>query len=465
MLSTLIKKEGKQYNVSGWLMALFSLPFIVWQMGILFFSGTTMSLFGRTPIPLSEDDTVVVIAAGYVASIVFLCLFPRKAIIAERVLMPLALAATVLMLFPFSSSVITVLFYISAFCCVFSIGTMLSIAAHQLTVGTVWRDGIISMVGGGILVAVLQNDFVKVDFTVFTVFSVVFIAMQTVFYYLLPAKIEAVYISRENKREMPGILFIGIWLIIAFSAILICFASSFAESIKNGVSVIYLSAAAFAALLYVLRKKLGVRSVRVFGIFFALSVFGFALAHLSLIIPALRIIACVFLGLMVVLANLWLYFAAVSFGVYPLHYIGAIGAGTGLVLALVHSGLLELLRDNLPLLYGLYAVLSVALLLVYFFLEPYFSHAWNKARAEKPSERNAATLTKEAAAEIAAKEPLAGLSEQERILAGLILDGHSETSAARIMNITLNTQKGYRKNLYTKLDIHSKRELFEIMNK
>ena len=52
------------------------------------------------------------------------------------------------------------------------------------------------------------------------------------------------------------------------------------------------------------------------------------------------------------------------------------------------------------------------------------------------------------------------LSEKERQLAALILQGHAESSIASTMGITLNTQKSYRKNLYNKLEIHSKRELF-----
>lgn len=55
------------------------------------------------------------------------------------------------------------------------------------------------------------------------------------------------------------------------------------------------------------------------------------------------------------------------------------------------------------------------------------------------------------------------LSQQEGNLARLILAGYSEGQIAKEMNISLNTQKGYRKNLYCKLDIHSKRELFKLM--
>lgn len=54
------------------------------------------------------------------------------------------------------------------------------------------------------------------------------------------------------------------------------------------------------------------------------------------------------------------------------------------------------------------------------------------------------------------------LSEKERQLAGLILQGYTESTIAATMGITVNTQKSYRKNLYNKLEIHAKRELFEL---
>lgn len=453
----LISKQGDQYSISGSLLVLFSTPFIVWQMGVLFFSGTTMSLFGRTPIPLTKADTSLVIAAGYIASIIAICLIPRKIVWVERIVTPAALFATLMMLFPFSQEAITALFYISAFCCVFSIGAMMSVATQHFTVETTWRDGIISMVAGGAIIAVLQNDFIKADFTVFTILSVLLIAMQTVFYYLIPAKIEVPYANRDSGDKT--VLFAGAWLINGFSTLLVCFASSYAESTANGVSVLYLSAAAMAVLLYRLRKKGG---SRVFGIFFAVAVFGFVLAYLSMQLPALRLAACVFLSPVVVLGNLWIFFGAVAFRAYPTRFIGAIGAGMGLGLALFHSGLLTLLRDNTALLYGVYAALSVALLLIYYFMEPYFTHERNKAQKRAADAAAPEPLPDED--DKKPLEPFAGLSEQERALANLILDGYTETSAAKRMNITLNTQKGYRKNLYAKLEIHSKRELFELVN-
>ena len=160
------------------------------------------------------------------------------------------------------------------------------------------------------------------------------------------------------------------------------------------------------------------------------------------------------------MANLWVFFGAIAFRVYATRFIGAIGAGMGLVLAMLHSGLLETLRDNISLLYGVYAALSVALLLIYYFMEPYFTYAWRAQRKSSPD----TAPTEMPQVSVKVKDPFAALSEQEQILVSLILDGHTESSIAKLMNITLNTQKSYRKNVYAKLDIHSKRELFDLEN-
>ncbi len=455
------KTANRQYQIGSALLLLFSTPFIVWQMGIMYYSGTTMSLFGRTPILLEPNYTMPVIVSGYLVSILLISLFPRKVIIMERVAMSAALIATIGMLFPFPPVVITAMFYLSTFVCVFSIGVMCSIAAQHFTIDTTWRDGILSMIIGGIFIAVLQNERIIVDAKVFTILSVVLVGAQTVFYFIIPSQIEVTYIDKKNRTKTPWILFIGVWLISGFATFLICLASSFAENVRGGISVLYLSAAVMAVMMYLIYRRKNFGSVRVYGGFFAISVFGFVLAYLSLHVRGLQIVACILLGFVVVLANMWLFFAAVSFRVYQTKLIGVIGAAMGLVLAGIHAGLLEILRDNLPLLYGIYAVVSVALLLVYFFMEPYFLRMWSKS-GKKPLDREKQEATHK---QEVLPHQLEVLSQQERILAELILDGHTETSAAKMMNITLNTEKGYRKSIYMKLDIHSKRELFALVNK
>jgi DNA-binding CsgD family transcriptional regulator len=57
------------------------------------------------------------------------------------------------------------------------------------------------------------------------------------------------------------------------------------------------------------------------------------------------------------------------------------------------------------------------------------------------------------------------LAGQEIRLAELIVQGYNNSEIMKILDITGNTVKGYRKSLYSKLQIHSRRELFELLEK
>ena len=58
--------------------------------------------------------------------------------------------------------------------------------------------------------------------------------------------------------------------------------------------------------------------------------------------------------------------------------------------------------------------------------------------------------------------PSFNLSEQELRVAGLVLRGYTYTGIADALNIRPNTVKTHQKNIYFKLDINTKRELFAI---
>jgi len=57
------------------------------------------------------------------------------------------------------------------------------------------------------------------------------------------------------------------------------------------------------------------------------------------------------------------------------------------------------------------------------------------------------------------------LLEGELDIAGLIMLGYKNNDIARETRYTLNTVKSYRKNLYSKLQIHETRELFMMAKK
>lgn len=106
-------------------------------------------------------------------------------------------------------------------------------------------------------------------------------------------------------------------------------------------------------------------------------------------------------------------------------------------------------------------------MLGYYFAEPFFLYNLKNINNKNVEKKDIGDSIKEIeiSDKVLEKEEkvLRTLSLQEQNLVKLILQGYSETEIAKEMNIKLNTQKSYRKNVYSKLGIHSKRELFLLM--
>ena len=79
-----------------------------------------------------------------------------------------------------------------------------------------------------------------------------------------------------------------------------------------------------------------------------------------------------------------------------------------------------------------------------------------------PSSTKNSTKLKESSPSIPEEDQYTPLTPQEKVLVDLILKGYTGVSIAKIMNISVETQKSYRKNIYSKLAIHSKEELFRL---
>lgn len=434
-------------------------------MGVVFFSSQVLSLFGRIPFKLNDNIMFGIIAAGYIFSMLFMAVIPRKIIIVQRITLIIAFFTTFFALFPFGNEVVSLMFYITSFCCVFSIGTMSSEATLLFSLDTAWRDGIIGIAIGGIGIAFLQNEIIKINFSIFMIFSLIFIALLLYFHFKLPSKILVEFTSKKTNFKKPKIQLFGIFLLIILSTAFLLMATSIAETVQQGVSVMYGSASILAIVLFVFRKKNN--SDRIFSVYIMLTPMGFVCSIISTKITEFGLIACIFFGFSVVLSCLYLFFLVTAFSFYPSRYIAVQGTFIGFILALIHSFGIEMFRNNLTFLYDIYLILSFGLMLGYYFAEPFFLYNLKNINNKNVEKKDIGDSIKEIeiSDKVLEKEEkvLRTLSLQEQNLVKLILQGYSETEIAKEMNIKLNTQKSYRKNVYSKLGIHSKRELFLLM--
>nr|WP_275061464.1 helix-turn-helix transcriptional regulator [Diplocloster modestus] len=173
---------------------------------------------------------------------------------------------------------------------------------------------------------------------------------------------------------------------------------------------------------------------------------------------------------------------------YPSRFISPWIIGLCLIGLLIHSALLEAFRDTPATLYIVYLVISVSVVILYLILEPYLIYSFRKGTSlavllspaeDVPAVRSTAvqvwepqpdtSCTAEAEAPAPPRETAVSvfdiLSGQELRVVELMQRGFSNREMAEVMKISENTVKGYRSTMYSKLQIHSKRELFALVEK
>ena len=173
-MNTDILKENEKKRISLSLPLLFCFSvFTVWQMGVVFFSSKSLSLDGKTPLPVTQDNSTAVIAVAYLVSILALIFFQKYSVVILRGTLTVSLVSMLLFYLPFSPEVIALFFYLQTFCCVFLIGFIGAVIINLFTLETELIDVAITSAVSGIAIALLQNDIFSVSYPIFHVVSII----------------------------------------------------------------------------------------------------------------------------------------------------------------------------------------------------------------------------------------------------------------------------------------------------
>jgi DNA-binding CsgD family transcriptional regulator len=398
---------------------------------------------------------------------------PHFVVWTERITAIIALVSALALYLPVSTEFLTAALYIQYACCCFMIGFETAIIVGLFTERTAVLHLSVAYGIANAFVAVLHNDFVKIGFPVFRLFSVIALAMMILFFFRLPGNVWTQSVKRTDGLTAPKTFFAGIMLWVGMSCCLILFGNAVAEGTPHGVSVFYLATALSCIAVYVFWMKFGVSPFRCLSVYVAVGAMGFILAIASLYIPALLIVACVFLGCGSVCLLFNPFFGVLLAKTYPSRFISPAIIGIAYLMVLIHSILLDLLRDNLPVLYIVYLIIAVGMVILYFIMEPYLMFSFrNKVITTEPAAINAAPIGETLTSELEnnwretlqanAVEPL---TDGELDIAGFIMLGYTNENIAKETRYAYNTVKSYRKNIYSKLDIHTTRELFQRANR
>ncbi len=458
----LFQNQERRREVPLWQLLCFVM-FCVWQMGFIYFIGPALNIDGRTPLPISPDNLTLLIVAGYVCSILTMILFPRAVIWLSRISTGVALLTAIGLFFPFSPAILTVLIYVQCFCCCYMIGFESATMVHYFTDNSVTKHLLVAYPVGYTLVALIQSDFLPMDFSLFRILTVIMLGLLLLFYIKFPSKSCIRFVKKSDNLVVPKRLLFGFLLFAFLGALLGVIAPAAAAEIKYGVFTAYLGCAVSSALLYLLYKKTGRHPITFVSYIIGISAVGYVLLVLSQYLPALGLVAAALIGVGMGACALLPLFALVVVKQYPSKFIVPGYIALAMLAVVVQSVLVEAFRESSILLNLSYLAVVIILAILYVLLEPNLLFAL-KRKFEEP--------TPEGAEEKESKTPpapipevLSILTRRELEIVDLISCGHSNGEIAKILIISEHTVKDHTKNIYRKLNVHSRFELTALVNK
>jgi DNA-binding CsgD family transcriptional regulator len=472
--SILAENERKRLDLGlPWLFC-FAM-FTAWQVGVFSYSGAALAVVGRLPLGMDSGNLMPLITAGYLISIAYMTIFPRRIVWAERVLSCLALVSAAALYLPFPSLPLTLLFLVQLLCCCVMIGfetaLIIGLFSDRCTVKYLFAAyGLIFFIA-----AFMQNQFFEVSYGAFKIFNVIALVMQLAFYCKLPAGVWPEYVRKGTALVCPRRLFAGLFALCFLGTIMFSFGISVAEGVEHGVFVFYMSFSAFAVGGYGILRRFRLSPLRIVFFSIVASVAGFIFAIMSLYVSALALSACILLGLSCVPCFLAAYYGLVMTKRYPSRFICPVIIGISLVTSVVILGaLIEVFRNNTSLLYTVYLAIAVTLAVLYLAVEPYLLYSFRGRRliseegiveiagqgesetgktALSPAEPSLINLS------LTAAPAFDKLSARELAIAEMMMQGFRYADICKRLNIKKTTAYWYRNQLFDKLQVRSVREM------
>ena len=484
--SLVLENRSRQKEYS-WRMLLCFAMFNFWQMGFIYFMGPSLTIDGRTPLPVSMDNITAIIALAYVLSIVWMIFLPHLVVWAERIGAAASLLTVLGLFLPFPDNVLRILIYAQVFFCCFMIGFETFILVNYFKEQTTIRHLTAAYSVSLILIAAVQNDFLPITFPVFRWITVAALILLLIFCFRLPAGRDFCprYVKKTDGITKPVQLLAGTWVLVFVSALMAVSGPSVSGGIPHGVFITYAVAAAVSLLIWILWRKANIHPFRSISVCIGVGGVGFLLMFASVWVPALGHIACACIGVGMMPCGMLPLYNVVLMKTYPSRYLAPVTIGLALGAVLVQSSLVEGFRTSPEMLNLVYALIMVILAGIYLQIEPYFLYTFRQPVPES------VTVPQEAVMEVSVTEtlgepepsvsqplqqeepagipeedsPLSVLSKREREVVDLISRGYSNGDIAKMLYISPHTVNDHTKNIYRKMGVHSRLELVALVSR
>lgn len=443
----------KTFTVPVWVLV-FLQTFSIWQMGVVYYSSKVFTVNGVTPLPVSVDTATIPITIGYLVGAALAYFLPRRVGLWARILTILSLISILLMFAPIPEKILVLLYYFSVFTCVTFISVTAVLAINIYSLKTALKDGIIATLISAPFIALLHYQTFALGFRTFNNFSAIIQVLILIGLSRIPPSFETVFIPAgkkptATKKVLPPTLLTG-GTFFVFTVVCLCvlFSSTTTESVENGISILYLSSTGWALLFMWLYYKKKVNPFLLYKIFLGITALGFTFWLLPFSVT--KPLSLILQGAVNCVGNLAWFLVAVLFEKWNKRGIAPLSILIALVTVLLHSALLEILRNNTAVLYAVYAVIAIILLVVYLLTEPYFRRVW------LDDYKKVMTETK--------NNSLSSLTKREMEVLPLVIRGYDNAMIAKMLYVSDNTVKFHLKNIFLKMNVHNRFELTAKIN-
>ena len=458
-----------------------------WQMGFIYFMGPSLTIDGRTPLPISMDNLTTVIAVAYVISIIWMIAVPKLVIWTERVAAGAALLTAIGLFLPLPEDTLRFLIYAQTFICCFMIGFETFIMVNYFSEEGCIHHLTLAYGVAVLLIAIVQSDSMPITFPVFRLATVLALLALMAFLIYMPAGKEACpqYVKKKDGIAAPKKLMLGTIILVFVGALMGVSGPAIAGEIPNGVFSTYLVDGIASFILYFLYKKWKLHPFRTIPACMGLGCIGYILVYASEYMLGLAHIGCGLIGFGMVPCQMLPLYNLVLMKSYPSKYLAPTTIGLALVAVLVQSSMVEVFRNDSFMLCLAYAVIMVILAVIYLQIEPYLLYTLRRKlpevasteenMAEKTAEEEMTTgeskeesmqeIKEEIQKEKEATALLQSLTKREMEVVDLISAGYSNNDIAKALFISVYTVNDHTKNIYRKMGVHSRLELANLVNK
>lgn len=473
--SIIYENQAKKLDLPLWKFICFAM-FIFWQMGFIYFIGPSLTIDGKTPLPIDMDNATALIAVCYVLSILWMIFLPRTVVWIQRIVTGVALTTAVGLFLPLPESELRFLIYVQIFCCCLLIGFETFIMVNYFSERSNITHLTFAYGVALLMIALLQNEFIPITFANFRFILVVALVMLLFFFLRMPAtkEIQPQYVKKTDGITAPKKLLFGTYILVFVCALMGVSGPAISGEVQHGVFITYFVDAVVSFAMFFIYKKAHIHPFRLIPILTGLGGLGFILMFASIQVPLLSYVACGFIGFSMVSCQFLPLYGAVIMKSYPSKYISPIIIGLALVAVLIQGCMVEMFRTSPTMIYLVYAVIMAVLVFIYVQIEPFFLFTLRrritddkKSTEEEKTPEDTVVVTEAVKNEVfeETSDPLEVLSKKEKEVAELICLGYTNKDIAKMLFISEHTVKDHTKKIYPKMGVHSRFELIAIVNK